>query len=293
MMAKAERALPRSVNLEEIAEHYDALLCDLWGVVHDGHALYPGALDALQFLRKRGVKPVFISNAPRRSHMVKQKLRELGVSDDMYLDVLTSGETLRALLQSGAFAKAPVHYMLVAERRDGDICDGLPGFDRVHSVEAANLVVIAGYPDAARSCDAILPLLEKLLAGNKTVICANPDKYVVRLEGKREQCAGCIADAYRAMGGDVLEVGKPFSDIYKYALERYCKSVDKRRVACIGDNMDTDVRGAVDNGMDAYLVAGGMHAAEIEEKGTASFLRSYSLLPTGILPAFCAPRATS
>lgn len=281
-----DNILPHNATLSDVADKYDAILCDLWGVIHDGQDLYPGALKGLTYLKKRGVKTVFLSNAPRRSHIVKQRMKELGVADDLYIDVLTSGETVRHLLGAGALAEPPVHYMLVGERRDGDICDGLPHFERVHSLKAANLVVITGYNDETRSDEKMRPILEDLAKSGKTVICANPDKFVVRLSGEKEYCAGRIAERFRDMGGDVVEIGKPYSDIYKYALSRYFKGIDKERIACIGDNMDTDIRGAVDSGMDAYLITDGIHADAIEKSGTAKFLADYPVSPTGIMSGF-------
>jgi HAD superfamily hydrolase (TIGR01459 family) len=278
-----ERSGPSFSALEDIAERYAAVIMDVWGVLHDGETLYPGVGAGLRFLREKGVAVVLLSNAPRRSEAVKSMLDQMGLGRDLYRDAVTSGEVARFLLSEGKLSTSGMKYALLGPSRDGDVCEGLPGFKRVSSYAEADFAVVTGYDDAMKGHDDVLPVLERLLAAETSVICANPDKRVVRMDGQAELCAGTIVETYRRMGGEACEIGKPFSEVYKYVMGHYLQDTPKHRIACIGDNMDTDIRGAEDFGLDAYLVASGMHAAEIAEAGIEAFLKRFCAVPTGVM----------
>jgi len=79
-------------SLESIISRYDALLLDLWGVVHDGSQLYPGVHETLVKLQQANKKIIMISNAPRRARKAVAVLTQLGVELELYDHVITSGE---------------------------------------------------------------------------------------------------------------------------------------------------------------------------------------------------------
>ncbi|MBR0654911.1 TIGR01459 family HAD-type hydrolase [Plastoroseomonas arctica] len=243
-----------------IAEHYDAFILDLWGVVHDGRAPYPGVLDALAQLRARGKRIVFLTNAPRRSWFIDAMLAKMGVERGLYDETLSSGEvTWRVLrdrthpflagLGGRAFHIGPERDLSVIEENVATLV-ATPG-------EADFLLNTGPDPDRGpKSVEPYRPVLEACLAAGLPMICVNPDRAVM-VAGERLLCAGAFADVYRQGGGRVLEIGKPDPTVYGPVLAALGDPA-LSRVLAVGDTPHTDLAGAKAAGIDCLWAMTGL-----------------------------------
>lgn len=253
----------RIQSFREIADQYDVVLCDVWGVLHNGVEAFSDASAALAEARAAGLTVVLITNSPRPFPGVKVQIRGLGVLDEAYDRIVTSGDVTRALISSG-----PDKVYFIGADKDHPLLDGL-GVEAV-SAEEAGIIVLAGLRnDEQETPEDYRAELEKLAVRHLPLICANPDLVVER--GHRLiPCAGAVAKIYDEMGGTTLIAGKPHRPIYEKTLEEAREvrgAFDMSRVIAIGDGMPTDVRGAEAYGLDVLYVSGGIHAQEYFRDG--------------------------
>lgn len=276
-------------GLAGIAANYDAFILDLWGVVHNGHAPYPGALDCMAKLRAGGRQIILVSNAPRTSNFVISFLEGIGVPRASFDHILTSGDLTREALieRSHAFLKdrGRVFYQIGATRDKG-LEDGLD-YTRVFTLEEANFIICTGLvDDETETPDDYRALLGKALSLDLPMLCANPDLTVMRGQNMI-YCAGSVAALYAEMGGRVALFGKPYPEVYRKAMRTLGIS-DTARILALGDSMRTDIRGASTAGIDSVLVSGGIHADEWglaagalpSEAQVAAVVRDYAVTPT-------------
>jgi len=268
-------------TLKDVVANYDLFLLDLWGVVHDGSHLYPGVKATLEMLKAEGKKVIFISNAPRRSHKVKAVLGTLGVTEDLYIDTISSGEVGFHWLQNG---KAPwgKKYFYIGPSKDADVLDGLPD-TRVDDIKQADYLLNVGFGSEDQTKDDFTMILRAARALELPMLCLNPDLEVVKITGERFPCAGVIGKQYEAMGGTVTWFGKPYADIYDFCLTR--ASAPKNRILAVGDSLETDIPGGQYYGIDTLLITGGIlkhfSAAQVQEMCVHLALR-----PTYVSGAF-------
>ena len=277
-------------GLAEIAPRYDVILCDVWGVIHNGRESFPLAVAALEAFGQRIGKPVvLISNAPRPSFDVRPQLRALKVPDTAFSGFVTSGDATRAELAR----RAPGPAWAIGPERDGPLYEGLDltfaGPDRAAFISATGLI-----DDETETPETYRADLQIAAARGLTLVCANPDRVVHRGE-KLIYCAGALADLYEGLGGQVVMAGKPYAPIYDLALieaERLLGApVRPERVLAIGDGGPTDVAGANLQGLDCLFIAGGIHQQAvsapdggIDEALTRQFLSQAGLTSTYVLP---------
>jgi HAD superfamily hydrolase (TIGR01459 family) len=248
-------------GLAAAADDYDVLLCDVWGVIHNGHAHFPAAVEALQrFATARG-PVILISNAPRPAHDVLPQLAALGVPTSAWSALVTSGDATRALLSQ--FAPGPA--WALGPARDAPLYAGL-GLDFAEPQNAAFIACTGPVDDERETPEDYRERFAGCARRDLTMICANPDRVVQRGE-RLIYCGGALADLYAGLGGRVIMAGKPFAPIYDLALAaaaaRLETPLDRRRVLCVGDGLATDVRGAVDQGLDCLFIAAGIHRNEV------------------------------
>jgi HAD superfamily hydrolase (TIGR01459 family) len=269
-------------GLSAVLPRYDALILDLWGVVHDGTHLYDGVHDTLTKLREAGKKIVFLSNAPRRSARVASVLGTLGVSSDLYDHVFSSGEMGYQWLAAGKHHLGNRYYY-IGPSKDLDVLDGLD-FTRVDDLKEADFLLNVGFGSEEQSTDDWMPLLRAARATSMPMLCLNPDLEVVKISGERFPCAGVIAMAYQNIGGLVTWFGKPFPAVYDQCMQ-WLAPLDKARVLAVGDSLDTDIPGAVRYELDCALVTGGILKHEKPESIEA-MVRKTGLVPNYIMPRF-------
>lgn len=253
-------------GLSALAPAYKAVLCDVWGVLHNGVAAFPKACEALQRYRaETGGKVVLITNAPRPSPPILDQLARLGVPRDAFDAVVTSGDVTRAQLQ----AHSDIPVMHIGPDRDHSLFAGL---DLTLTDEAgAGQVVCTGLVDDERETpDDYRALLERMVARDLPLLCANPD-IVVERGSTLIWCAGALARLYEDLGGRVTILGKPHAPIYEAALARVAElagaPVAKTDILAIGDGLPTDIRGAVANEIDVLFITGGIHGADFGPAG--------------------------
>jgi len=263
--------VPLISGLSELADLYDAFLIDVWGVIHDGVALYPGAAETLAGLAATGKPYVLLSNAPRRAAALREAMVRMGLERALCRTVMSSGEATRiALAERGAdplFDGVGDRCLHIGPARDDNLFDGL-GLVKVAEVAEADFIVNTGpWEDGETVAD----YEDRLAAGaarDLPMVCANPDLEVIR-GGRRIICAGALAQRFEALGGRVRYYGKPHRPIYDASL-RLIGVADPDRVLAVGDSLRTDIAGAAGCGMDSVLVLGGLHAEELAGGDTAS-----------------------
>jgi HAD superfamily hydrolase (TIGR01459 family) len=254
------RALPPKAlaGLSEIADQYDVLLCDVWGVIHNGATSFPAACAALQrFGAERG-PVILISNSPRPSNAVEPQLAELMVPRDAWTTFITSGDATRALLA----ARAPGPAWRIGPDRDNVLYEGL-GLEYAGPTEAAFVACTGPVNDDWETPEDYRADLTAAAQRGLTMICANPDRVVHRGE-RLIYCGGALADLYGQLGGEVIMAGKPYRAIYDLCLRDALRLTAKGdfRALCIGDGVPTDVKGAEAAGLDCLFVSGGIHGVE-------------------------------
>ena len=286
---EAGRPVELVSGLAELAPRYDLVLSDVWGVLHDGVTAFPAAGDALRRFRAGGGRVVLVSNAPRPGFVVTRQLDGLGVPRDAYDDVVTSGDVTRALVSEHGTDRM----FHLGPERDIRLFDGLPA--RSGSLEDADFVVCTGlFDDETETVEDYADTLARMRARNLLMICANPD-IVVERGHLLLPCAGALAVAYEAIGGTTVTGGKPHAPIYDAALRAGAtalgRAADRARVLAVGDAIRTDVTGARDYGLDALLVARGIHAADMgystssfSSEQALNWLTSQPRSPTALAP---------
>lgn len=273
-------------SFRDIANRYDVILCDVWGVVHNGVAAFKEACEALTDARARGLTVVLMTNSPRPHPGVITQIRGLGVPDSAYDRIVTSGDVTRALISAG-----PKKIYFIGAERDLPLLEGL-GVTLVSSEEAEIIVCAGFFDDETETVEDYRVTLEAMVKRKLPFICANPDLVVER--GHRLiPCAGAIAKLYTEMGGETRISGKPYVPIYRASLAE-AKGVrgtlDLARVVAVGDGMPTDVKGAQDFGLDVLYIGAGIHAAEYmandktDETKLAAFLKKEGATPKWWMP---------
>ena len=252
-------------GLSEIAPRYDVVLSDIWGVVHNGIAAHPTAVEALVNYRRGGGRVVLISNAPRPSGPIIEMMDGFGVSHEAYDDVVTSGDATRVILEG--YRGKTVHYVGPPKENDS-LFEGLD--ITIGAAENARAVVVTDLDTDDDTPDMYNNRITLWLSRNLPLIAANPDR-VVEHGDRLIYCGGALADLYEARGGMIVMVGKPYKPIYAEALRLAEKAaghaVDRTRILAIGDSVRTDAIGAAGAGLDLLFITGSIHAAELDAFG--------------------------
>jgi HAD superfamily hydrolase (TIGR01459 family) len=260
----APPSIPLIRGLREIAPRYDALIVDLWGVIHGGIEPYPGVLEALSALRDAERQVALLSNAPRRAATAIRRLTEIGVPPSAYSCLITSGEAAHDDLAARAGSgrdRLGRAYFYIGPAWDADLVAGLD-YDAASAVEAADFLLAVGLFDEADPLDSYDPLFARALARELVMICVNPDLVVHRQSGVTSPCAGLLAQRYAAQGGRVIYHGKPDPAIFRRAV-RTLGQEEGGRILVVGDSLATDVRGATAAGYDSLFVTRGILAEEL------------------------------
>jgi HAD superfamily hydrolase (TIGR01459 family) len=249
-------------RLRDLVEHTDVVLSDIWGVVHNGLESFPEACEALHTFRSGGGTVILITNAPRPADSVQQQLRKLGVADDVYDAIVSSGDLTRHYVARHPGQKV---FLMGSERHD-TIHHGLDL--TLSPLEKADYILCAGlFDDETETAEDYRPMMLQALDHKLPLICANPD-IVVERGDRLIYCAGAVAELYRELGGEVIFYGKPHRPIYERAIElaaeRRGRPTPLERVLAIGDSVRTDLTGAHGFGIDCLFLTRGIHSKEFE-----------------------------
>jgi HAD superfamily hydrolase (TIGR01459 family) len=249
-------------RLRDLVDGTDVVLSDIWGVVHNGLESFPEACEALRIYRSQGGTVILITNAPRPADSVQRQLRKLGVADDTYDAIVSSGDLTRNYVADHPGRKV---YWLGPERDNGIY----RGLDPVLAplAEADYIVCTGLFDDETETAEDYRGMMLKARERALPLICANPD-IVVERGDRLIYCAGAIAELYRELGGDVIFYGKPHRPIYERAIQLAAEhgghEIKLDRVLAIGDSVRTDLAGAHDFGIDCLFVTRGIHSDEFE-----------------------------
>ena len=273
-----------------------AYVLDVWGVLWDGIQAYPDAAACLLELRRQNKRVLLLSNAPRRSHHVTLGLASIGIASHLFDGILTSGDLCRAACAARVGGLGPAYHYLGLEK-DRSLLAGLP-YREAPGLEAADFILNLGTRRLGESAEAYRDELVQARELGLPMLCANPDRIIVRADGTVVDCAGALADLYAALGGAVQSFGKPLRPTYDACLARmrhWLPDLVPGAVLAIGDSLTTDIRGAQAAGFRTALIAGGIHGRDLglQDPGerlhperVAVLTARVGVRPDAVLPAF-------
>lgn len=273
--------LKRTSRLADITPDYDVVLCDVWGVVHNGARAFPQACEALAGARKDGKTVILLTNSPRPWRSVERQVEALGVPKEAFDRIVTSGDVTRKLIAEG-----PSRIFFLGPERDHVLLSGLD-VDTVDEEEAEAVLCTGLFDDETEGPEDYRALLERFHARKLPLICANPDMMVERGD-KLVYCAGALAALYAELGGETRISGKPYRPIYEAAMaiaRSLSGSAEKARTLAVGDGIATDVKGAQDYGLDVLYIGAGIHARNyggagaLDENGLEAWLAEQGATP--------------
>ena len=240
-------------HLAEIYNSYDTFIVDLWGVMHNGVNLNTKAIEAISNLLKNNKKVVFLTNAPRPRSIVKKFLLNLGMKDALLKNIVSSGEASMKALEKERFGKLFFH---LGPNKDNEIFLNIK--KNRSSLDQCEFILCTGLIEGREEdLDYHKNLLKKYIF--KKLICTNPDLIVHKGE-VAEYCAGTIAKLFESIGGESVYFGKPHKEIYTMCF------TENEKVIAIGDNLNTDIRGANNMNIDSIFISEGVHRSEFKNE---------------------------
>jgi len=254
-------------GLSSIVDNYQLFYIDLWGVVHNGVSLHKEAIKALKEITKKGKKYILLTNAPRPNSVVRSFLEKMGMDKEIRDCVFTSGEASLNFLKKNLKDKKFFH---VGPPRDFDLFNDFVKM-KSDTIEKSEYILCTGlFEDQDKDLNYYKELFEKNLY--KQMICTNPDLIVDR-GNTRELCAGSVAMVFEKMGGEVIYFGKPYPEVYNQSINNKGK-----KILSIGDNLNTDIKGANLLNYDSLIISNGIHKNEIKQMGIEKTSKSYEAI---------------
>ena len=254
-------------GLQSIVDNYDLFYIDLWGVIHNGIKLHEEAIFALKELKKIKKNFVLLTNAPRPNETVKNFLQKMGMDKELRDHVFTSGEAALNYLKKNFLSKKFYH---IGPPRDFDLFNLFQKNKSTNIKDSEYLLCTGLFDNYDRDLIYYKDLFEKHI--NKKMICTNPDLIVDRGD-VRELCAGSIAMVFEKMGGEVVYFGKPHQEVYNQSINN-----NNKKILAIGDNLNTDIRGANLLNYDSLLISNGIHRDEIKDRGIQEVAKEYEAI---------------
>ena len=254
-------------GLSSIVDHYDLFYIDLWGVVHNGIKLHKDAIVVLNELLKMNKDFVLLTNAPRPNLTVNKFLEKMGMDEEIRRHIFTSGEAALRYLKKFNFSDKFFH---IGPPRDFDLFNDFKSNQSKNLDNSQYLLCTGLFEEHAENLNYFKELLKEHI--DKIMICTNPD-LIVDKGNRRELCAGSVALGFEKMGGKVVYFGKPFPEVYKQAINN-----DGKRVLSIGDNLNTDIKGANLLNFDSLIISNGVHRDEIKKEGIDVISKKYEVV---------------
>ena len=254
-------------GLRAIVENYDIFYIDLWGVIHNGINLHKNAIEALEEITKVKKKYVLLTNAPRPNKTVKSFLEKMGMNKEIIENVYSSGEAALSYLKKNSLNEKFFH---IGPPRDFDLFLDFKKNKMIEIEESSYLLCTGLFEGQGENLNYYKELLKDYT--NKKMICTNPDLIVDRGD-KRELCAGSVALVFKEMGGKVVYFGKPFPEVYNQSIDN-----KEKKVLSIGDNLNTDIKGANFLNFDSLLISNGIHKDEIKKEGIDVISKKYEVV---------------
>ena len=263
-------------DLNKFVSDYRVILCDLWGVIHNGKQVFSGSIDFLHRMKENEVKVIFISNAPRPNSVVRSGLtKKLDLSEDLFHSIISSGDIAQKMINNFNHGHKYFH---LGPSKDYDLLEDIQ-IQKTETLEESDFVLCTGFDDDEQQTPTDYEdFLLEMKRLNIPMVCANPDLIVIR-GNKKIFCAGSIAALYSDLGGKVKHYGKPYQEIYSYVFESVLSEglVEyKSQMIAIGDSVRTDIIGANNFGINSVFVESGIHKSDIQETADIKkFFNSY------------------
>ena len=254
-------------GLRSIVENYDIFYIDLWGVVHNGITLHKNAVEALEEITRARKQYVLLTNAPRPNSSVNLFLEKMGMNKEIRKKVYSSGEASLSYLKKNLLNQMFFH---LGPPRDFDLFLDFKKNKTAEIKESSYLLCTGLFEDQSEDLNYYKELLKEHV--NKKMICTNPDLIVDR-GTKRELCGGSVALVFEKMGGEVIYFGKPFPAVYNQSIDN-----KNKKILSIGDNLNTDIRGANLLDYDSLLISNGIHKDEIKKEGIEIVSKKYETI---------------
>jgi len=254
-------------GLKSIAENYDIFYIDLWGVVHNGITLHKNAIETLEEITKAKKQYVLLTNAPRPNSSVNLFLKKMGMNKEIREKVYSSGEASLSYLKKNFLNKKFFH---LGPSRDFDLFLDFKKDKAIEIKESAYLLCTGLFEEQGEDLNYYKELLKEHI--NKKMICTNPD-LIVDKGKKRELCAGSVALVFKKMGGKVIYFGKPFPAVYNQSIDN-----KNKKILSIGDNLNTDIKGANLLNFDSLLISNGIHKNEIKKDGIDAVSKKHEVV---------------
>lgn len=269
-------------GMRELAERFDVFVLDQFGVLHDGVAPYPGAVDALAQLKAAGKRTLLMSNSGKRSAPNETRLVRLGFMPGSWAHFLSSGEVAWRMLEADLRQASTLRCLLIARDGDRSAVNGLP-LTLTQDGAEADIVLLSASEGDRYDLDHYRRLLAPAATRGIACLCTNPDRIMLTPDGPRFG-AGRIAALYEELGGKVTWIGKPFAQIYTTALEML-GDPDPATIVCVGDSVEHDIAGGRAAGLKTALVATGILETAGDGERAALFAE-HGTTPDFLLPAF-------
>tara|TARA_B100000780_G_scaffold98563_1_gene68796 strand:+ start:26 stop:844 length:819 start_codon:yes stop_codon:yes gene_type:complete len=254
-------------GLRSIVGNYDIYYIDLWGVIHNGINLHKNAIEALEEITKANKEYVLLTNAPRPNKTVKSFLEKMGMDEEIRQKVYSSGEAALRYLKKNCSEEKFYH---LGPPKDFDLFLDFKKNKTLDIKESSYLLCTGLFKEIGEDLDYYKKLFKEHI--NKKMICTNPDLIVDRGD-KRELCAGSVASVFEKMGGEVTYFGKPFPEVYNQSINN-----KEKKVLSIGDNLNTDIKGANLLNYDSLLISNGVHKNEIKKEGIDIISKKYEVV---------------
>ena len=254
-------------GFSSIIDNYQLFYVDLWGVVHNGVSLYQDAIKVLKEITKKKKDYILLTNAPRPNHSVKIFLEKMGMEKEIRDHVFTSGEASLNYLKKNFFNKNFFH---IGPPRDFDLFIDFKK-NKLENIKDCDYILCTGlFDDHDKNLGYYKNLFQNSL--EKKMICTNPD-LIVDKGNRRELCAGSVAMVFEKMGGKVIYFGKPYPEVYNQSIDN-----KNKKILSIGDNLNTDIKGANLLNFDSLIISNGIHRNEIKENGIEKVSKSYEAI---------------
>ena len=254
-------------GLRSIIKNYDIFYIDLWGVVHNGITLHKNAIEALEKITKERKQYVLLTNAPRPNTAVKSFLEKMGMNIEFREKVYSSGEAALTYIKKNLSDDKFYH---LGPTKDFDLFLNFKKNKTMDIKESSYLLCTGLFEEQVEDLKYYKELFKEHI--NKKMICTNPDLIVDRGD-KRELCAGSVALVFEKMGGEVIYFGKPFPEVYNLSINN-----KEKKVLSIGDNLNTDIKGANLLNYDSLLISNGVHKDEIKKEGIDIVSKKYKVV---------------
>ena len=256
-----------NIGLNSIVNNYDLFYIDIWGVIHNGIKLHKEAILAINEIEKHKKDYVLLTNAPRPNETVKVFLNKMGMSKNIQEKIYTSGEAALSYLKKNHLEEIFYH---IGPKKDFDLFVDFKK-NKTENIKNCSYLLCTGlFYDHEEDLKYYKDLLSEYIS--KKMICTNPDLIVDR-GSKRELCAGSVAMIFEKMGGEVMYFGKPFPEVYNQVINNKDK-----KILCIGDNLNTDIKGANLQNYHSLLISNGIHRQEIENEGIKKVSKKYEVI---------------